>query len=142
MSKLNPGASTFVPGKGFVPVQPQQPLPPPIERPEQTEAPTPAPTISLNIGGSAPARPPVPAAQTPPPVIQPPAPQADAPPKPPATKIVKADAAPSSKTFTTEKAKTDTNAIAAEVKALVDESTLQDLYGNGEFVALCSIEAN
>jgi peptide chain release factor subunit 3 len=133
MSKLNPGAFSFVPGKGFIvpaAAQPQQPLPPPIERPEQTEAPRPPPTISLNIGGSAPA----PAAQAPPPpspaAVQPPATQSDAPKKPPATNIVKADAAPSSKTFTTEKAKTDTSAIAAEVKALVDETTLQDLYGN------------
>jgi peptide chain release factor subunit 3 len=137
MSKLNPGAFSFVPGKGFVvpeSAHPQQPLPPPIERPEQTQAPQPAPTISLNIGGSAPARAPAPAAQVPPPskpaIAQPPAPQAEAPPKPPATKIVKADAATSSKTFTTEKAKTDTSAIAAEVKALVDENTLKDLYGN------------
>ncbi|KAF8192437.1 eukaryotic polypeptide chain release factor 3 [Pholiota molesta] len=131
MSRLNPGAFSFIPGRGFVPDVPSQPAtppPPPIERPEQAVAPRPAPTISLNIGGSS-APPPQPAA------VPPPAPAVVAkpvaePPKPAAPKIVKADAGASSKTFSTEKAKTDTSAIAAEVKALADQSTLEDLYGN------------
>ncbi|KAF8974748.1 eukaryotic polypeptide chain release factor 3 [Flammula alnicola] len=126
MSKLNPGAFSFVPGRGFVvPEQPAQPLPPPIERPLQTEAPRPPPTISLNIGGSStpPVLPPQPPSQPPPSTAQ------AEPPKPAPPKAAKIDSSAPSKTFSTEKAKTDTTAIAAEVKALADQSTLEDLYG-------------
>ncbi|EAU84760.1 eukaryotic polypeptide chain release factor 3 [Coprinopsis cinerea okayama7 len=129
MSKLNANAFAFVPGKSFaIPSTPQpqaQPQPPPIERPEQTEAPKPPPTISLNIGGSKPT-PPTPA-QTPPPAQVQPQKPADAP-KPAAT--VKAGTGSSSKTFSTERAKTDTNAIAQEVKEAADKAVLEDLYGS------------
>lgn len=140
MSKLNPGAFSFVPGRGFVANDPP-PQPPlaPFERQEQIEAPRPAPTISLNIGGSStpPAPRPAPAA-VPSPVPVAAAPVATAPPPvkaapSPAVKIVKNDSASApSKTFSTEKAKTDTSAIAAEVKALADQTTLEDLFGNGQ----------
>lgn len=131
MSKLNPGAFSFVPGRGFVPNTPSQPPPPPVERPEQTEAPRPPPTISLNIGGSStPPSQPAAVPKPPPPAAEKPVAEA---PKPVAPKIVKPDAAAPSKTFSTEKAKTDTSAIAAEVKALADQSTLEDLYGNSAY---------
>ncbi|KAF9481964.1 eukaryotic polypeptide chain release factor 3 [Pholiota conissans] len=133
MSRLNPGAFSFIPGRGFVPDTPQQPAtppPPPIERPEQTEAPRPAPTISLNIGGSSAPTPPPPVAAVPNPSPSPAPKPVDDASKPAAPKIVKPDAAAPSKTFSTEKAKTDTSAIAAEVKALADQTTLEDLYGN------------
>ncbi|KAJ8522970.1 hypothetical protein ONZ45_g479 [Pleurotus djamor] len=124
MSRLNAGAFEFVPGKAFK-LPGQSPTPaatpgPPIERPEQTEAPPPPPTISLNIGGSRPPAPPAPA-----PV---PAPAASIPKPEPKTSISKAEI--TSKTFTTDKAKTDTNAIAQEVQAVADQSMLEDLYGN------------
>jgi peptide chain release factor subunit 3 len=134
MSKLNAGAFSFVPGKGFQlpPQQPATPPPPPIERPQQTEAPAPAPTITLNIGGSKP---------TPTPVA------ASAPAEPlqtsvskPATAALPATSASSSpfptsapsKVFSTTKSKTDTNAIAQEVQAVADATILQDLYGDSE----------
>ncbi|KAI0326657.1 eukaryotic polypeptide chain release factor 3 [Cubamyces sp. BRFM 1775] len=156
MSKLNANAFSFVPGQAFRVPQQQQPpqaaQPPlqPIERPPQTEAPAPAPTISLNIGGSkpAPAR-----APSPPPTISlniggsKPAPAAPAnaqssAPTPAASKPVtsetkapaKATATPSqsasSKTLTLERAKTDTAAVANEVKTVADEEVLKDLYGH------------
>ncbi|KAK7470682.1 translation termination factor GTPase eRF3 [Stygiomarasmius scandens] len=140
MSKLNAGAFEFVPGKSFV-LPPHlaqnqnQPPPPPVERPEPTEAPAPPPTISLSIGGS-----------KPPPAQAPPKPQAESKPpvqeqaKPPVSKPVAAAAAtkskssspapPTSKTYSLEKSKTDTNAIAEEVKAAADQAVLDDLYGN------------
>ncbi|CAA7259733.1 unnamed protein product [Cyclocybe aegerita] len=126
MSKLNPGAFSFVPGQRFIP--PTQPPPPPLERPEQTEAPKPPPTISLNIGGSSKPAPPAPPSQ-------PPATQSHKvpqdPPKPASTvKVVKADTSAPSKSFSTEKAKTDTNSVAQEVKAVADQAILADLYGN------------
>lgn len=132
MSKLNPTAFTFVP-RFAAPAQPAEPPPPPIERPEQTEAPRPAPTISLNIGGaSTPARPP-PAAQ-PAPSPPPAAPAAPAKPVQPEVKSVKVTKAEtSSKTFSTEKSKTDTQAIAQEVKALADKTVIDDLYGSRAF---------
>ncbi|RDB22767.1 Eukaryotic peptide chain release factor GTP-binding subunit [Hypsizygus marmoreus] len=124
MSKLNAGAYTFVPGRAFSAPKPAQPPPPPpTERPEQAEAPRPAPTISLNIGGPKPATPaplpnpvpaPVPAAT--PPVQAPSKPATPAP-------------APS-KTFSTQKSKTDANAIAQELKAVADQAVLEDLYGD------------
>ncbi|KAF5387642.1 hypothetical protein D9615_000384 [Tricholomella constricta] len=135
MSKLNPGAFEFVPGRGFGTPQPapaQQP-PPPTERPEQTEPPRPAPTISLNIGGSKPPPPATAAA----PVSQP---ETKAEVKPASSSAsALADAtpttskpstpAPASKTFTTQKSKTDANAIAQELKTLADQAVLDDLYG-------------
>ncbi|OCH90955.1 hypothetical protein OBBRIDRAFT_776008 [Obba rivulosa] len=144
MSKLNANAFSFVPGQGFrapsQPVAPAQPPPAPIERPPQTEAPAPAPTISLNIGGSkpaptpsvpapAPAAAPAPAPQAPKPAAAPP-PHAASPPSKPATTVTAAQSTPSTKTFTTEKVKTDTAAIAQEVRAVADDTTLQDLYGH------------
>jgi peptide chain release factor subunit 3 len=148
MSKLNPGAFSFVPGKAFVPAAQQQaasPPPPPIERPAQTEAPAPAPTISLNIGGArpTPASGPAqtislsiggskPATPTPPPVVAPAAPKGTPSPatNAPAT-TVKVEASTASKTFTTDRAKTDTNAIAQEVKTAADLAVIEDLYGHG-----------
>ncbi|KAF4619553.1 hypothetical protein D9613_005234 [Agrocybe pediades] len=141
MSKLNPGAFTFVP-RFAAPSQQASPPPPPIERPEQTEAPPPAPTISLNIGGSStpsappPAREPAPAPSATPapaPAAQAPAPSQPAAkpaPKPAQTKVTKADTASASKTFSTEKSKTDTQAIAAEVNAVADQTVIEDLFGN------------
>lgn len=132
MSKLNPGAFSFVPGRGLVP-QPSQNQP--LERPEQTEVPRPAPTISLNIGGtpspSAPA--PVTSATQ---VTQPERPSR--PPQgsevPPQTKKTDIPASTKiSKTFTMERAKTDTNAIAQEVKAVADRAVLEDLYGTCKY---------
>lgn len=130
MSRLNPSAFSFVPGqKVALPPQAQQPPPPPIERPEQAEAPAPPPTISLNIGGSKPA-----------PVVAPPPPpnKVDVASKPPTTKITKADPS-ATKTFTTEKAKTDTNAIAQELKNAADQSVLEDLFGTSTFYLRCNM---
>lgn len=123
MSRLNAGAFEFIPGRGFTAPQQRTVPPPPVERPEQTEAPPPPPTISLNIGGSrAPPLAPVSAtkAQEPALVAKSPA---------PAT-IVKIDTpAASSKAFTTEKAKTNTTAIAQEVRAVADQTVIEDLFG-------------
>lgn len=138
MSKLNPGAYEFVPGRGFVAPQPAPRPPPPTERPEQVEAPLPPPTISLNIGGSR---------STPPPAITP-APQTQA--RPPQSVIVSAVAPPTttkpstsapaiSKAFSTQKSKTDTNAIAQELKAVADQAVLEDLYGDGELYPVALI---
>lgn len=127
MSKLNAGAYEFVPGKSFG----TPPPPPPIDRPEQTEAPPPAPTISLNIGGSKPTPPPpapVSVAQpqskpSPIPVAVTPAASKPSTPTPAANKI-----------FSSQKSKTDTNAIVEEVKAVADKAVLEDLYGQGMFL--------
>ncbi|THV08588.1 hypothetical protein K435DRAFT_740811 [Dendrothele bispora CBS 962.96] len=130
MSKLNAGAFEFVPGKSFVlpsNIQAQahnQPAPAPIERPELTEAPPPPPTISLSIGGS---KPPAQPAQPPPTSAQiPQKSQADL--KPSSKEPAKAPA--SKPTYSLEKSKTDTHAIAEEVKASADQTILDDLYGN------------
>lgn len=151
MSRLNASAYEFVPGKGFTtPQKPAQPPPAPLERPEQTEAPRPPPTISLNIGGSKPvigAPQPTPA-RAPAPVVSPapilaaqvaakstPNSSKPATPKPHTT--VKAETAgASSKTFTTEKAKTDAAAVAQDVKSAADQAVLEDLYGNSTFISL------
>ncbi|KAJ7276372.1 P-loop containing nucleoside triphosphate hydrolase protein [Mycena haematopus] len=119
MSKLNAGAFEFVPGRSFVaPQQPTQPPPAPIERPEQTETPRPPPTISLNIGGAKP-------------TSSAPAPLPAAAAAPPAASVVKtAPPAAPSKTFSTEKSKTDTTAIAKEVRTVADDAVLEDLYGD------------
>ena len=150
MSRLNAGAFEFVPGKAFrIPPPAQQPSPPlkPVERPEQTEAPAPAPTISLNIGGSKPPSAPSQAPSTPSSAPSPtPAPSAKAPSKPAATASSSASTpaktsgisspalapASTSRTFTLEKAKTDTAAIAQEVQNAADEAVLQDLFGDGQ----------
>lgn len=141
MSRLNAGAYEFVPGKGFVAPTPRPPPPPePVDRPEQIEAPKPAPTISLNIGGA-----PKPPALSPVPTPTPTSARtAQTTPKPSASPVISdkipakvgivSTAAPSSKTFSSEKAKTDTLAIAKEVLTVADESVLEDLYGDGTFV--------
>ncbi|KAF9462615.1 P-loop containing nucleoside triphosphate hydrolase protein [Collybia nuda] len=134
MSKLNAGAFEFVPGRGLVVSQQlPQPPPPPTERPEPVEAPRPAPTISLNIGGSKSSVPSVPivtSSATPPAAVL--TKSSPAPPIPAPTTSVKpvSSATSTSKTFTTERAKTDTNAIAQEVKAVADRAVLEDLYGD------------
>ena len=120
MSKLNPAAFSFVPGQRFT--QPQQPT----ERPEQTEAPPPAPTMTLSIGNKQ-----IPPAAT----ISDPTPskKAEENSKSTAVKITKADVSASSKTFTTEKAKSDTNTVAQEVKCAADRAVLEDLFGSRLF---------
>ncbi|KAF9075857.1 P-loop containing nucleoside triphosphate hydrolase protein [Rhodocollybia butyracea] len=142
MSKLNAGAFEFVPGKGFVvpshiAEQAQASQPQPIERPEQTEAPRPPPTISLSIGGSKP-----PTAQPAPaatplhasaPAPAPSQPKSTSTPAKVAAKPKSDLPAPStapSKTFSLEKSKTDTTAIAKEVQAAADKAVLEDLYGH------------
>ncbi|KAI0772083.1 eukaryotic polypeptide chain release factor 3 [Trametes elegans] len=163
MSKLNANAFSFVPGQFRVSPQqqpPQQAQPPlqPVERPPQTEAPAPAPTITLNIGGSKPT-PPSTRAPSPPPTISlniggskpassasatdPDAAPAPAAPKPstPAPAVSKpaapAKASASStvgtvaaKSLTLERAKTDTTAVAQDVRNAADEETLKDLFGH------------
>ncbi len=132
MSRLNAGAFEFVPGKSFsyTPPPPTEPLPPPVERPEQTEAPKPPPTISLNIGSSkpTPSHSPAPSESAKPTAAPTPAPA-----PPVATAKPKADAPVVSKTFSLEKAKTDTSAIAAEVQNVADQTVLEDLYGDGVY---------
>jgi peptide chain release factor subunit 3 len=120
MSKLNPSAFSFVPGQRFtLPQQVQQPLQP-VERPEQSDPPLPPPTISLNIG-----------TPNPPVSAPPPAKKEDAPKS--SIKFQKADSSATSKTFTTEKAKTDTNTIAQDVKNAADQAVLEDLFGSSVF---------
>ncbi|THG97150.1 hypothetical protein EW026_g4803 [Hermanssonia centrifuga] len=140
MSRLNANAYSFVPGHGFrAPQQAQTPPPPPpVDRPPQSEAPPPAPTISLNIGGS---KPPAPAI-TPAAVVSPPRKDVPAPSSQPSGTTTPKAQAPAkssgtttpanaaSTTFSLERAKTDTAAIAQEVQAAADETTLKDLYGN------------
>jgi peptide chain release factor subunit 3 len=147
MSRLNAGAYEFVPGRGFgpPPQPPAQPLPSPLERPQQTEAPAPPPTIKLNIGGSK---------STPAPTYIPAATFSQGSPRPAAAApaVTTSSNAPSpappsapSKVFSTEKAKTDTSAIAREVQAVADASVLEDLYGDSkcdhpkvEYIAISS----
>ncbi|KAG5646619.1 translation termination factor GTPase eRF3 [Asterophora parasitica] len=134
MSKLNAGAFEFVPGRGFGarPPPPVQQTPPPLERPEQTEAPRPPPTISLNIGGSKPTPAPTPEPKpvAPKPAAAPTPTPAAAPAAPTPTTSKSSTPAPASKTFSTQKAKTDANAIAQELKTLADQAVLDDLYGD------------
>ncbi|KAF5364259.1 hypothetical protein D9756_000653 [Leucocoprinus leucothites] len=142
MSKLNASAFEFVPGRGFtVPQQQQQPPPKPLERPEQTEAPPPPPTISLNIGGAKSAAPSS-TTSTVPPAAAPATtqatlasskltPQSSKPATPKPQTTIKAETAgTSSKTFSSEKAKTDTSTIALDVKNAADQTVLEDLYGD------------
>jgi peptide chain release factor subunit 3 len=131
--------------------QEEAPRPPPTislniggaPRPPPAQAPAPAPTISLNIGGSKPPAPAVAAAPTPAPAPAKSQPVAKEPalatvqekaglstPSGPASSSA-SPAPPSNKTFTTERAKTDTNAIANEVMSAADKATLDELYGNG-----------
>ncbi|KAF9821245.1 hypothetical protein IEO21_00853 [Rhodonia placenta] len=143
MSRLNANAFSFVPGQSFRvpgadPAQP--PPPPPVERPTPTEAPAPPPTITLNIGGSKPAPPAhaAPAQSDKPAPTKPasaasvkPVPASVAAPSPkPSSRTDSPAPAASSKTFTLEKAKTDTAAIVQEVRAVADETTLEDLFGD------------
>jgi len=150
MTGLNPGAFEFVPGQAFRIPRPaaQAPPPPaqPIERPEQTEAPRPAPTISLNIGGARP--PPAPAAApTPPPPVAAPVPapvvpaqaQASIPAVPAQAAPVPAREAASPRpkekfNFTADKAKTNVDAVLKDAQENVDEETLKDLYGDSAAV--------
>ncbi|QRV90969.1 Elongation factor Tu GTP binding domain [Ceratobasidium sp. AG-Ba] len=135
MSGLNPGAFEFVPGQAFrlprAAAPSATPPPAPIERPEPAEAPKPAPTISLNIGG---ARPPAPEATAPAAASVPvssQAPESAVPvPKPAAAKEPATTRGKDKFDFTASKAKTNVDAVAEETKALVDEDTLKDLYGD------------
>src|ERR1700722_1252029 len=133
MNKLNPGAFEFIPGKGLrmpdqLPERSQVPLQP-LERPEQTVAPVPPPTISLNIGGNKtlPTSS-LPSSSTPPGSTRFPAARIPSKSDSPAQTSV-----PSSKTFSTEKAKNDTAAVSSEAQAVVDQSVLEDLYGGSSY---------
>lgn len=162
MSRLNANAFSFVPGHAFRPPpqsqQPQQPASQapsaPVERAPQAEAPAPPRTISLNIGRPSQTEVPIPpptislnisdskSAALPPAQAQAPAPSVQRKPAaaPPSAESAPSlgtsspapTAAPSSKTFTLEKSKNDTAAIAQELRDVADEQTLQDLYGNGK----------
>ncbi|TFY71473.1 hypothetical protein EVG20_g1540 [Dentipellis fragilis] len=109
--------------------------------------PHPHPTISLNIGGSKPTLPAPAAAPAPTPAHAPaPAPgqaalkapakttanvsSAAASSAPPARTSGASSPALASKTFTVEKAKTNTAAIAQEMRNVADEAVLQDLFGD------------
>ncbi|KAF9259486.1 hypothetical protein L218DRAFT_963518 [Marasmius fiardii PR-910] len=143
MSKLNAGAFEFVPGRPFVAPQQSQKPPPPIERPEPTEAPRPPPTISLNIGGSKPPQKPIQRleaqeAPAPPPTIslsiggsKPATPQPTAAPSSQSQSQAKtkADSSAPSKTFSLEKSKTDTTSVTKEVHTVADQATVEDLFG-------------
>ncbi|QRV76157.1 Elongation factor Tu GTP binding domain [Ceratobasidium sp. AG-Ba] len=139
MSGLNPGAFEFVPGQAFrlprAAAPSATPPPAPLERPEPAEAPKPAPTISLNIGG---ARPPAPEATAPaaaPAPVSSQAPESAAPvPKPAAAKEPATTRGKDKFDFTASKSKTNVDAVAEETKALVDEDTLKDLYGDSAAV--------
>jgi peptide chain release factor subunit 3 len=129
MNRLNPGAFEFIPGKGFrLPDQPdQQPQTlQPIERPEQTEAPPPPPTISLTIGGQKSLPSSLSSSSTPSPSTKHPSAKIQPKPAPPTQ-----SSTPPSKTFSTERAKTDTAAVALEVQTVADREVLEDLYGDG-----------
>lgn len=123
MSKLNPSAFSFVPGQRFAPQQAQQPLEP-IEQAEQH--PPPPPTISLNI---------TPSQSVSAPAL---AKRVDDVPKS-SVNIQKAESSATSKTFTTEKAKTDTNTIAQDVKNAADQAVLEDLFGSSVLYLSISI---
>ncbi|KAJ7591091.1 P-loop containing nucleoside triphosphate hydrolase protein [Mycena floridula] len=113
-TKLNAGAFAFVPGRPFV-------IPP---KPEDSD-PAP-PTISISVSSNptpAPEPENQPAAKQPQPV---PAVSSHA------TKIKSDSPAPPSKTFSLEKAKTDTQAIAEEVESVADKAILEDLYGHAK----------
>jgi peptide chain release factor subunit 3 len=142
MSKLNAGAFSFVPGgRSFIsPQASQSQPPPPLERPEQIEVPRPAPTISLNIGGT-PSSTPAPVTSVtletkptkPSRPLQGSEESSNLPSQTKKTDIPVSTSTKPSKTFTTERAKTDTNAIAQEVKAVADRAVLEDLYGTCKY---------
>lgn len=149
MSRLNAGAFEFVPGKSLK--APTQPLQEPAQQPAQSSLPSldnlgPPQTISLNIGGSKPTPPPTPPVpqqsqplKPPPPKSQTPTPRPDASPVPITTTVklqTPSSNATSSKTFTLEKAKTDTTAISNELNIVADQDTLKDLFGDG----MCGFE--
>ncbi|KAH7345134.1 eukaryotic polypeptide chain release factor 3 [Rhizoctonia solani] len=138
MSGLNPGAFEFVPGQAFRFKAPQQPATPtapaqqaqppaPIERPEATEAPRPAPTISLSIGRLKPA--PAPPAAIPA-AVQEQNPTVESTPPPAKQKDAAATRPKDKFNFTADKAKTTVEAVVQEQQTLVDEDTLKDLYGD------------
>lgn len=133
MSKLNSNAFEFVPGRRLAPVQ-APPPPAPVERPPPPDVVVPPPTISLNIGGSRPTLPPAAPVAAPPPQVSTPKPTvpAPAPALTPSSKGPSQSASPApSKSFTLEKAKTDTNAIVSEVHKVADQELLKDLFGDG-----------
>ncbi|VDC02078.1 unnamed protein product [Peniophora sp. CBMAI 1063] len=176
MSKLNAGAFEFVPRSVRPSQPPQTPAQPPSQPPafvrqEESAPSAPAPTFSLNIGGSRPTPPPAPAAAPPAfvrrddpasapapaptislsiggskPAAPPPAAVAKPTPPPPAPAAAppsldsvpenkaapKKDAASTSKTFTMDRAKNDTAAIAQEVREVADQAVLEDLYGHAK----------
>lgn len=107
---------------------------PPPERPaEDAPPPPPAPTISLNIGGPRPppAQPQQPAQPAQPAAVQRIAPVvAQTPPRAATPETAPAPAA--STTFTLERAATDADAIQREAQRLVDQQTLEELYGKDE----------
>lgn len=127
MSNLNPGAFEFVPGKGFA-------LPQRVQRQDPPQ-PTPVPaTVSINIGAQSPSVAAPNLQQTPSRPSQPVAAQQPAP--KPKSSTVKPTTAGSSRTFTTDKAKSDTSSVAKEVKAVADDEVLKDLYGDGSWISL------
>ena len=145
MSRLNAGAFEFVPGKSFkTPAQPPSEPAPQLAQPPlpSLDGLGPPQTISLNIGGSKPTPSTTPVYQQPQPQKPPPSkpqtptPKSDASPAP-ATTTTKlpppSSNAASSKTFTLEKAKTDTTAIVNELNTIADQDTLKDLFGDGTF---------
>jgi len=125
-SNLNAGASEFVPGRFNRNIQ-QVPLPAPPQQP----APLRPSTISLSIGGTKPTSvTPPPPSSTPqatfqttltPPKIPTPKPQ---------TTLKIETAGTASKSFSTEKAKTDTSTVASDVKNAADLAVIEDLYGD------------
>lgn len=120
MSRLNPGAFEFVPGRAFTtPKLPQSSN----NHTENADLPR-SSTISLNIGESKSSQQNASLSQ-----IRSHATSTTATP-PPQTSKPGTPTPSSNKMFTTQKAKTDTNVIAEEVKAVADQSVLDDLYGN------------
>ncbi|GJE88346.1 TEF1 family protein [Phanerochaete sordida] len=128
MSDQNPHVPTFLHGVSRLPSQQRSSssqLPSdlqPLERQPQTEAPSPPPTISLNIGASRPFSLPAPPVGG--------IPGSSAAPGKGGIKA-KADSAqrPTPGSYSLDRAKNDTAVIAHEVRHAVDEATLKDLYG-------------
>lgn len=146
MSGLNYKATEFVPGQfKYTPPVAAIPRPPePVARAELETAPPPAPTITLNIGGSKPAQPPPAsedvsvnpssAASQPSAPSKPPAPSAQAAPKPKSTVASGTSTpTPQNKTFTTERAKTDADKVLHDAKVAADQETLKDLFGDSAY---------
>jgi len=133
-SNLNAGASEFVPGRFNRNIQ-QLPLPAPLERPQQTDAPLLPPTISLNIGGAKPATSisitSTQSSTVPPPELATPRSQTT-------LKVEAAGTTSQSSSFSTEKAKTDTSTVASDVKSAADQAVIEDLYGDRAFAFIQS----